>query len=102
MNHACDPSCEIHLSSNVSDKTIHKFGEVFTRTKLKPGEELTFFYPSTEWDMDEAFECNCKSQNCLNLIQGAKYLTPAQRKKRFFNQFIKNLFNDEDKPRLSL
>ena len=31
-------------------------------TALRPiseGDELTFFYPSTEWAMAEPFECGC-------------------------------------------
>jgi hypothetical protein len=45
---------------------------------LKAGQELTFFYPSTEWDMDQGFDCFCGSENCLGYIGGAKNMTPAQ------------------------
>lgn len=27
---------------------------------LKEGDELTFFYPSTEWSMAQPFDCLCK------------------------------------------
>ena len=46
---------------------------------LKPisiGDEFTFFYPSTEWDMAQVFECCCGSKHCLHHIQGAKYIAP--------------------------
>ena len=44
---------------------------------MKPiaiGEEITFFYPSTEWSMDRSFDCLCQSDNCLESIQGAAHL----------------------------
>lgn len=44
---------------------------------LKPiiiGEEITFFYPSAEWDMDQTFLCNCRKDKCIGIVKGAKYL----------------------------
>jgi len=38
-------------------------------------EEVTFFYPSTEWSMDRAFNCTCSSTDCLGRIQGAAHLS---------------------------
>jgi SET domain len=35
------------------------------------GEELTFFYPSSEWKMAQAFECCCGAAGCLGKIEGA-------------------------------
>lgn len=26
---------------------------------IQPGDELSFFYPSTEWEMAQGFECKC-------------------------------------------
>ncbi|MCX6622501.1 MAG: SET domain-containing protein-lysine N-methyltransferase [Acidobacteria bacterium] len=43
---------------------------------IEPGDELTFFYPSTEWSMDEPFNCHCGSSRCLGRIQGAAFLEP--------------------------
>jgi hypothetical protein len=45
---------------------------------LRIGEELTFFYPSTEWDMDQGFSCFCGSKACLGYISGAKHMDAAQ------------------------
>jgi len=45
---------------------------------LKPialNDELSFFYPSTEWKMSQAFSCNCGSPICLGIIKGAAYLS---------------------------
>jgi len=41
---------------------------------LTKGDELTFFYPSTEWDMAQPFVCNCGNATCLQLINGASHL----------------------------
>ena len=52
-------------------------------------EELSFHYATTEWEMAEAFACQCTSKKCRssttqsafqkgNLIQGAKFLTHPQ------------------------
>jgi hypothetical protein len=31
---------------------------------IEVGQELTFFYPSTEWDMAQGFECICGTATC--------------------------------------
>ncbi len=64
MNHSCDPNVFFDTTKQVV-------------TVLKPidvGEEITFFYPSTEWSMHRAFDCLCQSDNCLESIQGAAHL----------------------------
>ncbi|MFK7906208.1 MAG: SET domain-containing protein-lysine N-methyltransferase [Chitinophagales bacterium] len=49
--------------------------ELITLHPIQAGEELAFFYPSTEWRMTEAFTCGCGSEHCLKSIQGAAYLS---------------------------
>ena len=56
--------------------------------KIKKGEELTFFYPSTEWSMDRGFDCLCQSENCLGKIQGAAHLPIEVLKKYKLSQYI--------------
>lgn len=64
INHSCAPN----VAFNPTD------GVVTALRKIEIGEELTFFYPSTEWSMDRGFECVCQSPNCLGYIQGAAHL----------------------------
>ncbi|KAM3555798.1 hypothetical protein MY1884_005397 [Beauveria asiatica] len=45
---------------------------------LQPGDELTFFYPSTEWEMAQPFQCLCGTPTCRGTIDGAKKMTSAQ------------------------
>ena len=79
MNHSCDPNCFF-------DTTTMR---LVTLKPLTPGEEMTFFYPSAEWDMDQPFECNCGSADCVGVVRGAKYL-PANALKRYrFTDFIR-------------
>lgn len=33
---------------------------------------MTFAYFSTEWFMDQPFECLCKTSRCLKMITGAR------------------------------
>jgi hypothetical protein len=64
INHSCEP--------NVFFDTSNRLVRAISRIKI--GEELTFFYPSTEWSMDRAFDCICQSKDCLGRIKGAAYL----------------------------
>ncbi|AOX03722.1 SET domain-containing protein-lysine N-methyltransferase [Moorena producens PAL-8-15-08-1] len=64
LNHSCDPNVFFAPSDRVL-KAI---------TKIEIGEELTLFYPSTEWSMDRGFDCICQSKDCLGTIRGAAYL----------------------------
>jgi hypothetical protein len=66
LNHSCDPS----LWVDAETLTAH------TLRDLAPGDELTFFYPSTEWEMAEPFDCLCGAVGCLGTIVGAKDLPP--------------------------
>ena len=64
-NHSCDPNCFFDTTA----------WELIALKSIQAGEELTFFYPSTEWDMDQVFECRCGSSACMGHIQGARYLS---------------------------
>ena len=62
LNHSCDPNAFVDV-------------EAMRLTALRPiaeGDELTFFYPSTEWAMAEPFECGCRAAGCLGRIGGAR------------------------------
>ena len=85
INHSCDPNVFF-------DTTIMK---VIALKDIAANEEFTFFYPSTEWDMAQPFYCYCESSNCLQNIQGAKYISKNQLKNYqltdFIQQQIKNI-----------
>ncbi|KIV89943.1 hypothetical protein PV10_07297 [Exophiala mesophila] len=96
VNHGCDPSVEFHVLSDADEPVIEirvaarrdKDGKTIGITE---GEVITFFYPSTEWDMDQPFDCICGTSRCLGRIAGARYLTPEQARGYFLNTHIENL-----------
>ncbi|KAF2205378.1 hypothetical protein GQ43DRAFT_437097 [Delitschia confertaspora ATCC 74209] len=61
---------------------------------LKEGDELTFFYPSSEWDMSQAFDCNCKEKECKGRITGAKDIGNEVLKKYWLNKHIEELLQE--------
>ena len=82
-NHSCDPSV-------IFDMEKFEVRIVSSRT-VKEGDDLTFFYPSTEWDMQQPFNCNCGSKSCLGVVSGAKDLDGAQLKRYWLNPHIGRL-----------
>lgn len=73
MNHSCAPSALISLPPPPG-RWLVRAGPA----GIPSGGDITFFYPSTEWDMAQGFECGCGADKCLGRIQGAKYLTMEQ------------------------
>ena len=84
MNHSCDPSTIIHT----------KYLTVVAARCIAAGEELTFFYPSTEWDMARPFACRCQAPRCLRFVTGAKHLTFEALKRYFINPHIRKMRRD--------
>lgn len=52
MNHSCDPSALMDVDRRA----------VVAAKDIKAGDELTFFYPSTEWDMGKCSLITCSSR----------------------------------------
>jgi len=65
INHSCSPNVFFNTTTM----------ELTALQPIAPGDEFTFFYPSTEWDMAEPFHCLCGSTQCLNVIKGAKNIS---------------------------
>ena len=65
INHSCSP--------NAFFDTTH-FVLVCIK-EIKQGDEISFFYPSAEWDMEQPFACRCQAANCHKYIQGAAHLS---------------------------
>jgi hypothetical protein len=82
-NHSCDP--------NIVLDTTHMV--IIAARNIAIGDELTFFYPSTEWEMAVPFICACGSPNCIHVVAGARYLAPAVLERYFLNQHIRRLIN---------
>lgn len=84
INHSCEPNVFFDTSSM----------EIVALQHIAVGDELTFFYPSTEWDMAQPFHCNCGCLSCLGTISGAAHLSREVISKYRFTSFIQQQFND--------
>ena len=68
LNHSCDPNGYLNA------------GEYCFRAlkNISKGEEITFNYLATEYELASPFRCGCRSVNCFGLIRGNKFLTADQ------------------------
>lgn len=78
LNHSCRPTTVVDTRCRI----------VIAQRNIAIGEELTFFYPSTEWEMAESFSCHCGFPECVGRVQGAKYLSEEQLAQHFLNPHI--------------
>ncbi|CAK5267794.1 unnamed protein product [Mycena citricolor] len=98
VNHSCDPNAVFDLSS--TDPTRWHLRAL---KDIMSGNTITYFYPSTEWDMAQAFDCDCKTVECLGRIQGAKYLSRSELIKRgWISPWILRLCDERDSELLKL
>ncbi|KAJ5223901.1 hypothetical protein N7468_008443 [Penicillium chermesinum] len=86
-NHSCAPS----LVFDMSRMEVR----VIDERPLKAGDALTFFYPSTEWDMDQPFHCTCGAEECRGWISGAKDMPRDVLKQYWLNPHIAALLNEQ-------
>ncbi|KAE9375805.1 putative galactose-proton symport [Stipitochalara longipes BDJ] len=91
INHSCAPSVIFDTAS---------FSILAGPNGLKEGEELTFFYPSTEWDMAQGFSCFCGAETCRGYISGAKNMKPEQLEGVWLNAHIRVLLEERDAAQL--
>lgn len=85
INHSCAPN----IFLDVQAKQLRALREIL------PGDELCFFYPSTEWHMSQAFQCHCNAPDCLGRIQGAAFLSPSVLSRYELSAHIKKLMRQE-------
>jgi SET domain len=81
MNHSCNPNTFLDTTRML----------VFAACDVAAGEELTFFYPSTEWEMSSPFICLCGATNCIHVVAGARFLPLSTLENHFLNRHIREL-----------
>ena len=81
LNHSCQPNTLV----NVTNMTV------IAARDIAAGDELNFFYPSTEWEMDRPFICLCGAPQCVRLVAGAKYLSVDTLSHYFINAHIREM-----------
>jgi hypothetical protein len=82
INHSCDPSLILDIPS---------LSFLAGPRGLQPGDELTFFYPSTEWAMAQPFECFCGAQDCRGRIDGAGAMARDALEGLWLNGYIRDM-----------
>lgn len=80
INHSCNPNAFFNTTTM----------ELRALKPIAPGDEFTFFYPSTEWFMAEPFLCSCGEANCIGTIKGAKELTKDVLQRYRLTDFIQH------------
>jgi len=88
INHSCDPNVFFDTSSL----------EVVAVKRIEEGDEMTFFYPSTEWDMAQPFTCFCGTDACLGEIRGAAHIKPSIIQSYKLTHFIQQQLHDRNHP----
>ncbi len=81
LNHSCQPNTVIDVAQL----------DVVATRDIAAGEDLNFFYPSTEWEMDRPFICLCGAPQCVRLVAGAKYLSVDTLSRYFINPHIREM-----------
>ena len=84
INHSCDP--------NVFFDTYSM--QVVALKIISEGDEMSFFYPSTEWSMSQPFTCFCGATNCLGEIRGAAHILPEVITRYKLTRFIQQQLHD--------
>jgi hypothetical protein len=68
-NHSCDPNTKLVDRSLVALRPV------------RAGDEVTYNYNTSEWELAEPFECRCGSPSCERTIRGFKYLGQTERER---------------------
>ena len=79
MNHSCNPNTILDTARML----------VFASRDIAVGEELTFFYPSTEWEMASPFVCMCGAPNCIHVVAGARFLPASTLENYYLSRHIR-------------
>lgn len=78
INHSCEPNVFFNTTTM----------QLVALKEIRKEEEMTFFYPSTEWKMIQPFNCYCGSPHCLGQIRGAAFLPKNVWKQYQLTDFI--------------
>jgi len=80
-NHSCEPNVLFNTSTM----------ELECLTDVAIGDEFTFFYPATEWEISQTFNCHCGKPACVGLIKGASELSVDVLRKYKLTEFIESM-----------
>ena len=81
LNHSCDTNVILDTEAMM----------MVARRDIEKGEELSFFYPSTEWEMNAPFICLCGAANCIHVVAGARFLPLSTLEHHYLNPHIRDM-----------
>jgi len=81
LNHSCDPNVILDTENLL----------MVARRDIEKNEELSFFYPSTEWEMDAPFICLCGATNCIHVVAGARFLPLSTLETHYLSPHIREM-----------
>ena len=81
LNHSCDPNVILDTENLL----------MYACRDIEKGEELSFFYPATEWEMDAPFICLCGAANCIHVVAGARFLPLSTLENHYLNTHIREM-----------
>ena len=79
LNHSCDPNVILDTENML----------MIARRDIEKGEELSFFYPATEWEMQAPFICLCGSTNCIHVVAGARFLPLSTLESHYLSKHVR-------------
>lgn len=69
LNHSCQPNAWV----DVRGMCVRALWDI------APGQEVTFNYLTTEYELHDSFRCDCGAPACYGMIRGFKYLKPEEK-----------------------
>jgi hypothetical protein len=81
LNHSCDPNVILDTKNML----------MVACRDIAKGEELSFFYPSTEWEMAAPFICLCGASSCIHVVAGARFLPLSTLEHHYLNPHIREM-----------
>jgi hypothetical protein len=81
LNHSCDPNVILDTERML----------MIARYDIEKGQELSFFYPSTEWEMQAPFICLCGATNCIHVVAGARFLPLSTLETHYLSPHIREM-----------
>ena len=101
-NHSCMPTIDVRVFAPDTDGNypngIAAECLVTGNRDLKVGDELKWFYPSTEWASPRPFKCLCGAPDtvCIRDQRGSSFLTKEILEKYFLNHHVRELMHERD------
>ncbi|KAI0451548.1 hypothetical protein F5B21DRAFT_381715 [Xylaria acuta] len=87
VNHSCAPTLEWDMERMEV--------RVSRNRRLKKGDLLSFFYPSTEFKMAQPFDCWCGAgERCFGRVEGAAKLGIERLDGYWINGYIKHMLGE--------